>query len=52
MPATFVVPPEHPWWTDHPGAGGRQGARRRLIYASNTNDEWLGPDELRRVLDA
>jgi UDP-N-acetylglucosamine 4,6-dehydratase (inverting) len=48
----FVVLPEHPWWTDHPRWVSGSPLDDGFIYASNTNDEWLGPDELRRVLDA
>jgi UDP-N-acetylglucosamine 4,6-dehydratase len=48
----FVVLPEHPWWTDHPRWVSGSPLSDGFIYASNTNDEWLGPDELRRVLDA
>ena len=48
----FVVLPEHPWWTDHPKWVSGKPLDDGFIYASNTNDEWLGPDELAGVLDA
>ena len=48
----FVVLPEHPWWTDHPKWVSGKPLDDGFIYASNTNDEWLGPDELAAVLDA
>jgi UDP-N-acetylglucosamine 4,6-dehydratase len=46
----FVVLPEHPWWADHPRWVAGAPLKDGFIYASNTNDEWLGPDELRGVL--
>lgn len=48
----YVVLPEHPWWTDHPRWVSGTPLAEGFIYASNTNDEWLGPEELRGVLDA
>ena len=48
----YVVLPEHPWWTDRPRWVDGAPLEDGYIYASNTNDEWLGPDELRQVLDA
>jgi UDP-N-acetylglucosamine 4,6-dehydratase len=48
----FVVLPEHPWWADHPRWVAGAPLKDGFIYASNTNDEWLGPDELRGVLEA
>jgi len=48
----FVVLPEHPWWNDHPKWVSGRSLADGFIYASHTNDEWLGPDELRGVLDA
>ncbi|MEZ5182873.1 MAG: UDP-N-acetylglucosamine 4,6-dehydratase (inverting) [Acidimicrobiales bacterium] len=48
----YVVLPEHPWWTDHPKWVSGGALDDGFIYASNTNDEWLGPDELAAVLDA
>lgn len=48
----FVVLPEHPWWTEHPRWVSGTPLDEGFIYASNTNDEWLSPDELAGVLDA
>ena len=48
----YVVLPEHPWWTDHPKWVAGKPLDDGFIYASHTNDDWLGPDELRGVLDA
>jgi UDP-N-acetylglucosamine 4,6-dehydratase (inverting) len=48
----YVVLPEHPWWTDHPKWVSGKPLPDGFIYASHTNDEWLGPDELAGVLDA
>jgi UDP-N-acetylglucosamine 4,6-dehydratase (inverting) len=48
----YVVLPEHPWWTDHPKWVAGKPLADGFIYASHTNDEWLGPDELAGVLDA
>jgi UDP-N-acetylglucosamine 4,6-dehydratase len=48
----YVVLPEHPWWTEHPRWVSGTSLADGFIYASNTNDEWLGPDELAGVLDS
>lgn len=42
----FIVLPEHPWWND--GLEDTRGTRLPdgFSYASNTNDSWLGPEEL------
>ena len=48
----YVVLPEHPWWGDHPNWTAGSRLPEGFVYASNTNDHWLGPDGLRRVLDA
>lgn len=48
----YVVLPEHPWWTEHPRWVSGTPLADGFIYASNTNDEWLGPDELAGVLDS
>jgi UDP-N-acetylglucosamine 4,6-dehydratase len=46
----YVVLPEHPWWT----TAGRWMDGTPLIdgfaYASDTNDTWLSPPELRALL--
>jgi len=48
----YVVLPEHPWWGDEHRWTEGEPLADGFIYASNTNDEWLGPDELSGVLDA
>lgn len=48
----YVVLPEHPWWDDHPKWVSGVPLDPSFIYASNTNDAWLGPEELAGVLDA
>ena len=48
----YVVLPEHPWWSDHPRWVSGSPLADGFIYASNTNDEWLGPHELAGVLDS
>ena len=46
----YVVLPEHPWWTDHPNWVAGQPLEDGFVYASGTNDQWLGVDELRSQL--
>lgn len=46
----FVVLPEHPWWDDHPRWLSGKPLADGFVYASHTNDHWLGTDELRDVL--
>jgi UDP-N-acetylglucosamine 4,6-dehydratase len=46
----FVILPEHPWWgSDSPWAGGR-AVLDGFTYSSETNDRWLGVDDLRSLL--
>ena len=48
----FVILPEHPWWTsEHPWIDGKP-LDDGFVYASNTNDWWLAPDEIRERVDA
>ena len=48
----YVVLPEHPWWVER-SRSRISGARVAdgFSYASDTNDQWLGPDQLRALLD-
>jgi UDP-N-acetylglucosamine 4,6-dehydratase/5-epimerase len=46
----YVVLPEHPWWTDAPRWLEGKPLPDGFSYGSDTNTEWLGPDELRAVL--
>ena len=48
----YVVMPEHPWWDAKlPGILGR-AVPDGFVYASDTNDTWLSPADLQRVLQA
>ncbi len=44
----YVVEPEFPWWTQETHVGKRLPDGYR--YASNTNDVWLKPEELRKMI--
>jgi UDP-N-acetylglucosamine 4,6-dehydratase (inverting) len=46
----YVVLPEHPWWSASPGWLEGKPLPDGFSYASDTNEEWLGPDELRAYL--
>jgi UDP-N-acetylglucosamine 4,6-dehydratase len=46
----YVVLPEHPWWTDQPRWLEGKPLPDGFVYASNSNDEWLGADELQALL--
>jgi UDP-N-acetylglucosamine 4,6-dehydratase len=46
----FVVTPEHPWWSDNPRWIDGKPLDDGFMYASNTNTEWLGADELRGIV--
>jgi UDP-N-acetylglucosamine 4,6-dehydratase len=46
----YVVLPEHPWWTDAPRWGDGKPLDDGFVYASDTNDEWLGVDALRALV--
>jgi UDP-N-acetylglucosamine 4,6-dehydratase len=37
----YIVFPEHPWWTDHPGSVAAKPLDDGFAYASDTNSEWL-----------
>lgn len=47
---TYVVLPEHPWWTDAPSPTTGTPLPDGFCYASDTNDEWLGSGDLRALL--
>ena len=48
----YVVLPEHPWWThENPWIDGKP-LDDGFVYASNTNDWWLTPDELQARIAA
>jgi UDP-N-acetylglucosamine 4,6-dehydratase len=46
----YVVLPEHPWWSEHPQWMHGTPVDGEFTYASDTNDWWLGPDELEAML--
>jgi UDP-N-acetylglucosamine 4,6-dehydratase (inverting) len=46
----FVVLPEHPWWTDHQTWAVGAALASEFVYSSETNDRWLGIEELRDLL--
>lgn len=46
----FVVLPEHPWWEDHPTGEDGTPLPPDFAYTSDTNDQWLGVEELRELL--
>jgi UDP-N-acetylglucosamine 4,6-dehydratase len=46
----YVVLPEHPWWTDHPRWIEGKPLEEGFVYSSETNDAWLGPDDLEALL--
>jgi len=47
---TYVVLPEHPWWDASPGWIDGKIIDEEFTYASDTNDWWLTPDELRSLI--
>jgi UDP-N-acetylglucosamine 4,6-dehydratase/5-epimerase len=46
----YVVLPEHPWWASHPRWMDGKPLDDGFVYASNTNDWWLGHDEVIAML--
>jgi UDP-N-acetylglucosamine 4,6-dehydratase len=46
----YVVLPEHPWWTATPDWLAGTPLSDGFAYTSDSNDWWLGVDELRKVL--
>jgi len=46
----YVVLPEHPWWTDHPRWMKGKPVEDGFVYASDTNDDWLGAEQLVEML--
>jgi len=45
----FIVMPEHPWW-DVDAVGQGKPLDDGFVYASNTNTQWLGVEELAELL--
>jgi UDP-N-acetylglucosamine 4,6-dehydratase len=47
---SYVITPAHPWWRDPAVIEGKP-APSEFRYASDTNDQWLSMDELRKLVD-
>ena len=47
---TYVVLPEHPWWSDEASRIGGTAVADGFVYSSETNDWWLGADDLSGLL--
>ncbi|MCB0978676.1 MAG: UDP-N-acetylglucosamine 4,6-dehydratase (inverting) [Acidimicrobiales bacterium] len=50
--SVFVVLPEHPWWSDRTQSIKGEPLSDGFVYASNTNTEWLSPEDLAAIVDA
>lgn len=48
--SVYVILPEHPWWEEHPHWMEGKPLDDGWIYASNTNDSWLGVEDLAAML--
>jgi UDP-N-acetylglucosamine 4,6-dehydratase len=46
----YVVLPEHPWWTAGDAWPAGTPLADGFVYSSETNEQWLGPDELKAML--
>lgn len=46
----FIVQPAHPWWSSNNWQDGKP-LRDGFRYTSDTNDQWLTPDQLRSILE-
>jgi UDP-N-acetylglucosamine 4,6-dehydratase len=46
----YVILPEHPWWADNPRWVEGKPLADGFVYSSETNDWWLGPDDLGALL--
>jgi UDP-N-acetylglucosamine 4,6-dehydratase len=46
----YVILPEHPWWDDNPKWIEGKPLADGFVYSSETNDWWLGPDDLGALL--
>ena len=47
----YAILPEHPWWNSASVWSDRAFLAEGFVYSSETNDRWLGIDEMRRILD-
>jgi UDP-N-acetylglucosamine 4,6-dehydratase len=46
----YVVLPEHPWWEERSRWLDGKPLDDGFVYASDTNEEWLGVDDLRALV--
>lgn len=46
----YVVLPEHPWWRKESRWASAPPVDPDFVYASDSNDDWLGTDDLRELL--
>lgn len=46
----YVVLPEHPWWSQHPNWIEGKPLDEGFLYASDTNDSWVSPEQLKALL--
>jgi UDP-N-acetylglucosamine 4,6-dehydratase len=47
----YVIEPDFPWWSGESyGVRGAVRVPEDFIFASNTNDQWLTPEELREMI--
>ena len=47
---TYVVLPEHPWWSDASSKIQGMPVADGFVYSSDMNDSWLGADDLSGLL--
>jgi UDP-N-acetylglucosamine 4,6-dehydratase/5-epimerase len=47
---TYVVLPEHPWWTEQPRWTDGKPLEDGFVYSSDNNDRWLNGEELALML--
>jgi UDP-N-acetylglucosamine 4,6-dehydratase len=48
----YVIQPAFPWWSDEVATeGGGRPVREGFVYASDSNERWLAPAELRGMID-
>jgi UDP-N-acetylglucosamine 4,6-dehydratase len=46
----YAVLPEQPWWAEEPGWADGKPLDDGFCYSSDTNDMWLGVEDLQRLL--
>lgn len=50
LPDRYVIQPAHPWWAQENWDEGKKLAEG-FSYSSDTNDEWLTPEALQRMIN-